>query len=67
MKFVCEWPDLDIPETAVDINATAIIEAASLSVPLWPEDADLPDESSSEHRQRLSGGWVSSTFGGMKP
>jgi hypothetical protein len=65
MKFVCEWPDLDIPETSVDIDATAVIEAASRSLPLWPEDVDLPDESGS--RSYVTGGWNSSTFGRVKP
>ncbi len=66
MKFVCEWPDLEIPETSVDIDASAIIEAASRSVPLWPEDVDLPDESGNENHRRGSGGWSSSTYGRMK-
>jgi hypothetical protein len=67
MKFVCEWPDLLIPETSVEIDASAIIEAASRSGPLWPEDANLPEESSSENQRRAVGRWNSSTFGRMRP
>jgi hypothetical protein len=66
MAFVCEWPDLDIPETTVDIDATAIIDAASRTTPLWPEDVDLPDESNSD-QQRGRGQWRSSTYGRSQP
>jgi hypothetical protein len=66
MAFVCEWPDLEIPETSVDIDATTIIEAASRTQPLWPEDVDLPDESTSEH-QRGRGAWRSSSYGRTQP
>lgn len=60
MRFVCDWFDAGIPETAVDIDATAVIEASSRSSPLWPEDVDLPDESESDGQHR---GWASGTFG----
>ncbi len=66
MAFVCEWPDFAIPETSVDVDATAIIEAASRAVPLWPEDVDLPDEPGGDP-QRASGQWRSGTFRRMQP
>lgn len=66
MAFVCEWPDMAIPETSVDVDATAIIEAASRSVPLWPEDIDLPEESGTEHRGS-SAVWRSSSYGRSQP
>jgi len=66
MAFVCKWPELEIPETSVDIDATAIIEAASRTVPLWPEDVNLPDESNGEP-QRGRGAWRSSSYGSTQP
>lgn len=66
MSFVCEWPDLEIPETSVDIDATTIIEAASHTGPLWPEDVGLPDETNKTH-QRGSGTWRSSSYGRTQP
>lgn len=63
MRFVCDWKDAGIPETSVDIDAIAVIEAASRSVPLWPEDVEIPDDSSNEKHNRANKGWVSGTYG----
>lgn len=62
MNFVCEWADYGLPETSRDIDADAIIVAATRAAPLWPEDVDLPD-----NPQYPSGpaGYGSSTFGRM--
>ena len=66
MAFVCEWSDFAIPETSFDVDATAILDAAVRAAPLWPDDADLPEELglTADHPGAL---WSSSTYGRMRP
>ena len=45
MTFVFEWGDYAIPETSIDVDATS-------ALPLWPEDADLPE--GSDHSSRAA-------------
>ena len=52
MTFVFEWGDYAIPETSIDVDATAIVNAATSALPLWPEDADLPE--GSDHSSRAA-------------
>jgi hypothetical protein len=51
MDFVFEWGDFSLPETAIDVDATAVIDAATRAIGLWPDDAELPDDSTSVPRQ----------------
>ena len=37
LTFVCEWPKWGIAETAVEIDAQVILDAAARSYDLWPE------------------------------
>jgi hypothetical protein len=37
LTFVCEWPRWGIPETAADIDAQLVLDAAARSHDLWPE------------------------------
>lgn len=38
LTFVCEWPDLDIPESRAEFDAQPILDAANRSVLLSPEE-----------------------------
>jgi hypothetical protein len=38
LEFVCEWPMFGIAETRATINGQLILDAASSSIRLWPED-----------------------------
>jgi hypothetical protein len=38
LEFVCEWPMFGIAETRATIDAQLILDAASRSIRLWPED-----------------------------
>jgi hypothetical protein len=45
MDLTIAWPAADIPPTTTTIDTTAINAAASRSTWLWPEDADLTQQS----------------------
>jgi hypothetical protein len=36
LAFVCQWPALEIPESAVEIDAGLVLDAAARSYELWP-------------------------------
>ena len=38
LEFICQWPVYGIGETRVGIDGQVILDAARLSVQLWPED-----------------------------
>jgi hypothetical protein len=42
LVFVCRWQEQGIEETRFEVDAGAILAAASGSEPLWPEDDDGP-------------------------
>lgn len=44
LTFVCQWPARGIPETRTEIDAEILLDAASHSVELWPEEPGSPDE-----------------------
>jgi len=44
LTFVCEWPAHGIAETRTEIDSQPILDAASRSVALWPEEPSSPDE-----------------------
>lgn len=52
MTFVFEWGDYAIPETSIDVDAAAIVDAATHAISLWPDDADLPE--GRDHSPRLA-------------
>jgi hypothetical protein len=65
MAFVCEWRDCGVPETSIDVDATAFLDAASQATTLWPEDVDLPeDDDTPLRRPKL---WTVSPFRGTQP
>lgn len=39
VTFVCEWAAAGISETQISLDAQQILDAASHSVRLWPEDS----------------------------
>jgi hypothetical protein len=47
LRFVCEWPAEGIAETAAEVDATAIVEAAARAVEMWPDDRPLPPDEES--------------------
>jgi hypothetical protein len=51
MTFVFEWGDYAIPETSIDVDGTAVVDAANRAISLWPEDADLPEDPDRSPRQ----------------
>ncbi len=38
LEFVCEWPVFGIAESRASVDAQAILDAAQLSIRLWPEN-----------------------------
>jgi hypothetical protein len=41
LTLVAEWADRGIPETAIELDAAVILQAASEVVPIWDEDRPL--------------------------
>jgi hypothetical protein len=39
LTFVCEWRSIGIPESRTIVDATAIVEASSHAIRLWPESS----------------------------
>lgn len=44
MALVIEWRDFGVSETSIETDGSAILDAGSRAVPLWPDDVDLPEE-----------------------
>jgi len=65
MAFVFEWRDFGVPQTSIEVDAAAVLDAASHAAPLWPDDVDLPEDPN--FPARGSGAqWNSRTYGGMR-
>jgi len=65
MAFVFEWRDFGVPQTSIDVDATAVLDAASLTAPLWPDDVDLPEDPNFSARGP-GARWNSRTYGGKQ-
>jgi hypothetical protein len=61
MTFVFEWRDFEVPETALDVDEKAVLDAASHAAPLWPDDVGLPDDPNAP-AQSSSARWSSSAM-----
>src|ERR1019366_80319 len=63
MSFVCQWPAMGVDEAALQLDARLVLDAAALSRPIWPEDADLPEEEEEPTRRPGPGssGWGTTT------
>ncbi len=66
MLVVFEWGDYGVPETSLDLDATALLDAATEATPLWPQDVDLPDDPDAPSG-RSGLGWRTSSFGRVSP
>ena len=66
MALVIEWRDFGVPETAIDLDGSIILDAGSRALPLWPDDVDLPDEPS-PRPFRSDSSWRSSSMRRAQP
>ena len=57
MSFVCQWPAMGVGETALRLDARLVLDAAALAGPIWPEDADLPEEEEEPAGRPGPGSW----------
>jgi hypothetical protein len=44
LRFACEWPDQDLPETIHDVDTGPIRAAAARAVELWPDDRPVGED-----------------------
>ena len=58
MALVIEWRDLGVVETTTEVDGSLILDAGSRAVPLWPDDADLPEETG-HHSSGSATSWSS--------
>ncbi|NNN01617.1 MAG: hypothetical protein HKL86_07295 [Acidimicrobiaceae bacterium] len=65
MAFVFEWRDFAVPQTSIEVDASAVLEAASQATPLWPDDVDLPEDGEALGRGAGTR-WRSSSYGTMR-